>query len=248
MTMNNIFLRHLKVTYHRRPFFYFNSVVFYQYLSLMLACFLQFTSIYNKTDQGSFSGVTAAAAIIAFVLGTIYPIFHFLWLRHKQNTIGRDKAIEYANRYHEIFFRFVHKNIWEGSEITYAERVYNIYRFGEIWWFTLVATALYYNPQAQLYLMIITFALHMFVLLFTSLSRNNFFKVLKSLELALFVGLEIIMLVCQTDNATLTTRSYNTLGNVAIAIIFCIIFCSLIRSIYNGWLLYREYSYLRLGQ
>jgi hypothetical protein len=47
------------------------------------------------------------------------------------------------------------------------------------------------------------------------------------------------MLVCQTDNATLTARSYNTLGNVAIALVFFIIFISLIRSIYNAWLLYR---------
>lgn len=71
---------------------------------------------------------------------------------------------------------------------------------------------------------------------------------MKSLELALFVGLEIIMLVCQTDNATLTTRSYNALGNVAIALVFFIISFSFVRSIYNAWLLYREYSYLRLGQ
>ena len=111
-----------------------------------------------------------------------------------------------------------------------------------------MATALTYNPQAQLFLMIITFSLHMLLLLFTGISRNSFFKAVKSLELALFVGLEIIMLVCQTDNATLTTRSYNTLGNVAIALVFGIIFCSLIRSIYTAWLIYREYTYASLPQ
>lgn len=55
------------------------------------------------------------------------------------------------------------------------------------------------------------------------------------------------MLVCQTENSTLTTRSYNILGNVALALVFSIIFCSLIRSIYTAWLIYREYSYKHLG-
>lgn len=77
-------MRHIKVTFHRRPYFYFNSVIFYQYLTLMLACFLQFTSLMNKTDQGAFGGISAAAAIVAFIFGTVYPIFHLFFLRHKQ--------------------------------------------------------------------------------------------------------------------------------------------------------------------
>ena len=97
---SNLFWRHLKVTFHRRPFFYFNSVVFYQYLTLMLACFLQFTSLQNKTAQGSFGSVSATAAVVVFALGTAYPIFHFLWLRYKQQNIGHNKSIEFANRYH----------------------------------------------------------------------------------------------------------------------------------------------------
>lgn len=84
MTERNNIYRHLKVTFHRRPYFYLNSIFFYQYLTLILACMLQFTSLTNKTDQGSFSGISAAAAIVAFIIGTLYPILHFLWLRHKQ--------------------------------------------------------------------------------------------------------------------------------------------------------------------
>jgi hypothetical protein len=57
-------------------------------------------------------------------------------------------------------------------------------------------TALAYNPQAQLYLLLITQALHLFLVLYTKLSRNFFFRICKVLELAFFVGLEIIMLVC----------------------------------------------------
>jgi hypothetical protein len=103
------------------------------------------------------------------------------------------------------------------------------------------------SPQAQIYLMLITHALHMLVILFTGLSRNLFFKISKSLELALFIGLEIVLLVCQTQNDTLTARSFNTLGSVAIALLFAIILLSLVRSVYTGWLLWREYSYAQLG-
>lgn len=74
---------------------------------------LQFTSLTNKTDQGSFTGISATAAIIAFILGTIYPIVHFLWIRHKQEYLGRLLHIQFANRYHEIFWRFVKRDIWE---------------------------------------------------------------------------------------------------------------------------------------
>lgn len=100
MTENNNFLRHWKITFHRRPYFYFNSIVFYQYLTLVLASMLQFTSISNQTNQGAFNGVSAAAAVIAFIFATIYPLAHFLWLRRKQEYLGRGLHIHFANRYH----------------------------------------------------------------------------------------------------------------------------------------------------
>lgn len=61
---------------------------------------LQFTSLTNKTDQGSFTGISAAAAVVAFIIGTLYPIAHFMWLRHKQDSLGRLLHIQFANRYH----------------------------------------------------------------------------------------------------------------------------------------------------
>lgn len=48
-TLSSNLMRHLKVTFHRRPFFYFNSIVFYQYLTLVFACVLQFTDLTNST-------------------------------------------------------------------------------------------------------------------------------------------------------------------------------------------------------
>jgi hypothetical protein len=92
MANSNLLWRHLKVTFHRRPFFYFNSVIFYQYLTLILACFLQFTAN-NQTNQGAFSGVSAAAAVVAFILATAYPIVHFIYLRHKHDDLGHNKSV-----------------------------------------------------------------------------------------------------------------------------------------------------------
>lgn len=82
-TTTNILFRHLNVTFFKRPFFVFNSIIFYQYLTLVLACSLQFLSLYNQTNQGTYEGLNAAAAVMAFILATLYPIIHFLYLRAK---------------------------------------------------------------------------------------------------------------------------------------------------------------------
>jgi len=108
-TTSKIFFRHLNVTFNKRPFFVFNSIVFYQYLTLVLACTLQFLSLYNQTNQGSYGDLNAAAAIVAFLLATVYPLIHFFYLR--ANSLS-SKKIEFTNRYHEIFFRFLPANIW----------------------------------------------------------------------------------------------------------------------------------------
>ena len=100
MANTSTIMRHLKVTFHRRVYFYFNSVVFYQYLTLILACCLQFTDLTNSTEQGTFTSISAAAAILAFILGTLYPLFHFFWLRHRKASLTNLLSIQYANRYH----------------------------------------------------------------------------------------------------------------------------------------------------
>ena len=42
---------------------------------------------------------------------------------------------------------------------------------------------------------------------------------------------------------TLTNQSYNTLGGVAIALVFVILLLSILRAIYNAYMIYREYQY-----
>jgi len=97
--MNSNVARHFKVTFHRRPYFYFNSLVFYQFLTLVLACTLQFTDSDTSTEQGAFGGVSMAAAVIAFVFATLYPLFHLFWMRHKREDLI-PRPISYSNRYH----------------------------------------------------------------------------------------------------------------------------------------------------
>lgn len=87
----------------------------------------------------------------------------------------------------------------------------------------------------------ITNFLHLVVVLFSRISQTLYFKLCKVFELALFAGLEILILVCESQQATLTSRSLDTLGAVGIAIVFCIVTLSLIRSIYTFYRIYREY-------
>ena len=78
--------RHFRITFVLRPFFYWNSVVFYQYFTLVLACCFQFMDLASRGNVAEgFIGVNAAAAIIAFIFATAYPIIHFFVLRKKKH-------------------------------------------------------------------------------------------------------------------------------------------------------------------
>jgi hypothetical protein len=125
--------------------------------------------------------------------------------------------------------------------VTYAEQIYNLFRFGELWWLALIATGLHGSPQAQCFLLMITNFAHLVLELFTNLSGTFQFKLLKVFELAFFSGLEILILVCQTQQETLTTRGLNTLGSVGIALLFAILLLSFIRSIYTFYRIHQEY-------
>ena len=57
-----------------------------------------------------------------------------------------------------------------------------------------------YSPTAQILVLMIIQILHGFVVLFTGLSRNGVFRMVKTLELAGFVGLEIVLLVCNNQS------------------------------------------------
>ncbi len=84
---DSVLWRHLRITFVKRPFFVLNSIIFYQYLSLVLACTLQFTGFMNKTNVGAFGGINAAGAVIAFILATIYPLFQFYFLQRKRSLM-----------------------------------------------------------------------------------------------------------------------------------------------------------------
>jgi hypothetical protein len=133
---SNKLIRHLKLTFYRRPYFVLNSVLFYQYLTTVLACTLQFIDLTSRTNEDPFRGINAAATIITFVLATAYPIVHFFYLSYKEKDLySIDYEITYRNRYHEIFYRFLPKNLWkvpnyEFKPIGFGQRFYNVLRFG----------------------------------------------------------------------------------------------------------------------
>jgi hypothetical protein len=120
--------------------------------------------------------------------------------------------------------------------------MYNLYRFGEIWWMCIIATGMHGSPQAQCFLLMITNFVHLVVVLFTTISQTFYFKLAKVFELAFFGGLEILILVCQVQQETLTTPGLNTLGSVGIALLFAIICLSFVRTVYTFYRIYREYN------
>jgi hypothetical protein len=77
----------MKISFVKRPFFYFNSIIFYQYFTVVLACTLQFLDLTSSTNVQPFITLNAIAAIVAFVFATVYPTVHFIYLKYKQGTM-----------------------------------------------------------------------------------------------------------------------------------------------------------------
>ena len=85
---NNIVLRHFKVSFALTKFFYWNSLIFYQYFTVVLACFLQFLDLNGShKSTEAFSTVSAISAFVAFLFVTIYPIINFVYLRGKKTDL-----------------------------------------------------------------------------------------------------------------------------------------------------------------
>ena len=258
-----IFYRHMKITFYERPLFYFNSVIFYQYFTVMLACCFQFIDLFtNTTGYKAFAGVNAAACIIAFVLATLYPLLFHLYLLWKRRDLYiylkdiMDKDAKtpeelsrlvlqlksnnnvFNNRYSEIFYRFLPFNLWEArisliDIINEGEFFYNLFRFGELWWYAFVVCLMHKTPFIQAFLLMITNLVHILFLLVFKLSNTNMFKYLKILELLFFLGLEILLMVMVSLYETLLAESYRTLGIVGIIFIFIIVALSIVRTFYT---------------
>ena len=135
-------------------------------------------------------------------------------------------------------------DVWvEGSQgITNGERLYNLLRFGELWFYAVVVTALHSSPQAQGFLLLVMNVAHLLLVLFSSLSFGLGFKLMKVVELALFAGVEVILIVCDSQQDTLTESSIGTLAGVAIALVFVLIVISLGRVAYTAIRIYQEYN------
>lgn len=185
----------MKVTFYRRPYFVFNSVVFYQYVTVCIACTLQFIDLSSSINSDPFTGINAAAAIIAFILATAYPLIHFFYLSYKEKDMySINYEVSYRNRYHEIFYRFLPQNLWktpnnEFFPLGFKHRFYNLLRFGEIWWFSIIVALMYRWPFSQVFFLLVTNFLHLTFLWISNISYTGVFKILKVLELLFFVGL-----------------------------------------------------------
>ena len=99
-------MKHLKITFCLTKYFYWNSVIFYQYFTVVVACCLQFLDLRSRLfSTSAFAGINAAASIIAFILATGYPIFHFIYLRKKKKIIIDETEVDEKNKIasHSVF-------------------------------------------------------------------------------------------------------------------------------------------------
>lgn len=72
---------------------------------------------------------------------------------------------------------------------------YNLFRYGDLWWHAIVVILLHYAPFAQAFLLILTNGLHLAIVAFSTLNTTKFYRILKCLELAAFIVIEIMIIV-----------------------------------------------------
>lgn len=103
----------------------------------------------------------------------------------------------------------------------------------------MLAIGLSWNPFVQAFLLMLTTAFHLIIILFFRVNYTNTFRILKALELLFFLGIEIIIVVMERLVETLRVESYETLGIVGIIFIFLIILVSFLRMLYTFTKIYQ---------
>ena len=73
--------------------------------------------------------------------------------------------------------------------------MYNLFRYGDLWWQAIIAILFYHSPFAQTFLLIITNGFHLFLAIFSKLNNNKNFRICKSLELLCFIVLEVMIII-----------------------------------------------------
>ena len=247
---DNRVLRHFKISFGLTTYFYWNSIIFYQYFTVVIACFLQFLDLNaSHSSTSAFSTISSISAFIAFLFVTVYPIVNFMFMRSRKTSLitnhedSNEELVTgtavFKNKYAEVFFRFMKL---EKLPVYDSHLLYNTFRFGELWWIGIVAIAFYDSGFTQAFLLVILNGLHFFFVLFSSFNTSKRLRILKALELFFFLGLETLILIMLLLTDSLTSTAFLTLGIVGIVFIFAIVFTSLFRVFVIWRRIYLEYD------
>lgn len=214
-----------------RPYWLFDSLVYFQYVTLMYACFAQFM---DKASHPPATSLNLAAAILAFLFGVIWPIAQMFYLK------VREVDPNFAYHYSEVYLRFFQSK--HQFFKSFGSMVYQYYRWLELLLVVILAVAVR-SPSASLGLLLVLFLMHFIWLVGKKLYTEQYKAIyyLKLCELVCFVALEIVILVCCSKYETLDKAGYDHLGTAAIAFTFLIVICCFCRVLHG---LYRKVTLL----
>jgi hypothetical protein len=85
---------------------------------------------------------------------------------------------------------------------------YNLFRFGELWWYAIIVVLLSFAPFTQAFLLVLTNGFSLVVNAFSRLNTNKYYRIFKSLELVFFMVIEILIIVMASLINTLRIESY----------------------------------------
>lgn len=118
--------------------------------------------------------------------------------------------------------------------------LYNLFRYGDLWWQGLICVLMHYSAFAQAFLLVITNAFHLAIVLFSGLNRGGKFRILKSIELFSFAIIEILIIVMVSLNDTLRYESFEILGIISLVFVILILIISIFRALLTGYNIYKD--------
>lgn len=206
-----------------RPYWLFDSIFYFQYVTAMVAVFAQFI---DRAHFPPASSVNLAAAIFAFLFGVGWPIYQVVFLRI------REFDPNFSYHYQEIHERFYQTK--QRYFMSCDHTLYQYWRWLELMLVVVLAVSVH-NPYPSLVLLLLISVMH-FIWLVGRKLHNEAYKMvfyLKLLELVCFAAIEIIVLVCYSKYETLDKPGYDNLGTAAISFAFIIVACNVCRLLFG---------------
>jgi hypothetical protein len=185
----NPYLRYLQ-NLRQKSFAFVDSIIRYEYMAVVWACILQFTSL--TSPYSPFSAINATLCIITFVLFMAYPVFIYFYLKVQYNYMTNE---QYECLYQDSLYKklTVSQTPNENSQpyIYLLFRYYRLFVIGQV----VCLAAMYNSPLAGIIPLMVVFIGEIIWILVGNIYTSKVYLGMKVVENVLLMFMTILYIV-----------------------------------------------------